>query len=220
MRRVIGAAFVSLDGVMQAPGGPEEDRSGDFPYGGWLAPIGDEGLNSQIETLFGQPFDLLLGRRTYEIFAAYWPFIPDDDPISAAFRDVRKYVLTRDGVDLTWQGSERLEGLDDLARLKESEGPNLVIQGSASLYPQLIQRGLIDRLVLMTAPIVLGRGRRLFGEGTPARGWRLVEHRVTANGFAMGTYEPAGSVETGSFGADNPSPAELERRERVAQGTW
>jgi dihydrofolate reductase len=220
MRKIIGAAFVSLDGVMQAPGGPEEDRSGGFPSGGWLAPIGDDGLNNQIETLFGRPFDLLLGRRTYEIFAAYWPFIPDDDPIGAAFRNIRKYVLTRNGVDLSWQGSERLETLDDLARVKEGEGPDLVIQGSASLYPQLIERGLIDRLVLMTAPIVLGSGKRLFGDGTPALAWRLIEHRVTANGFAMGTYEPAGAVETGAFGADDPSPAELERRERVARNAW
>lgn len=220
MRKLIGAAFVSLDGVMQAPGGPEEDRSGGFAYGGWLAPIGDEGLNNQIETVFGQPFDLLLGRRTYEIFAAYWPFIPDENPISASFRNIRKYVLTRAGVELSWQGSERLEGLDDLARLKEGEGPNLVIQGSASLYPQLIERGLIDRLVVMTAPILLGDGKRLFGEGTPARAWRLIEHRATANGFSMGTYEPAGAVQTGSFGADDPSPAELVRREKIERGAW
>lgn len=214
MRKLIGAAFVSLDGVMQAPGAPEEDRRGGFLYGGWLAPIGDEGLNNQVNSVFGQPFDLLLGRRTYEIFAAYWPFIPDDNPISASFRDVRKYVLSRGGVDLSWQGSELLASVDDVARVKAGEGPNLVIQGSATLYPQLIERGLIDRLIVMTAPILLGQGRRLFGEGTSAAAWRLVEHRVTANGIAMGTYEPNGEVLTGSFGTDDPSPAELARRER------
>lgn len=220
MRRIIGGAFVSLDGVMQAPGAPEEDRSGGFAYGGWLAPIGDEGLTNQIETLFGRPFDLLLGRRTWEIFAAYWPFIPDDNPISAAFRNVRKYVLTRSDIALSWQGSERLESLDDLTRVKQGEGPNLVIQGSASLYPQLIERGLIDRLVVMTAPILLGRGKRLFGEGTPAAAWRLIEHRATANGFSMGTYEPAGAVRTGAFGEEDPSPAERVRRARVERGDW
>ena len=218
MRRLIGGAFVSLDGVMQAPGGPEEDPTGGFSHGGWLAPIFDEGLGNQVDTLFGQPFDLLLGRRTYEIFAAHWPFAPADDPIAAAFGKARKYVLSRGGVDLTWQGSERLASLDDLAKVKEGEGPNLVIQGSASLYPQLIASGLLDRLVLMTAPVLLGTGKRLFGEGTPAGKWRLLEHRVTVNGFAMGTYEPAGPLEAGSFAAADPSPRELARREKLKAG--
>lgn len=215
MRKLIGGAFVSLDGVMQAPGGPEEDPTGGFPHGGWLAPVFDEGLGNQVDTLFGQPFDLLLGRRTYEIFAAYWPFAPADDPIAAAFGKARKYVLSRGGVALTWQGSERLASLDDLAKVKEAVGPNLVIQGSASLYPQLIARGLLDRLVLMTAPVLLGTGKRLFGEGTTAGTWRLLEHRVTVNGFAMGTYEPSGPLEAGSFAADDPSSLELARREKL-----
>lgn len=213
MRSIIGAAFVSLDGVMQAPGGPDEDQSGGFAYGGWLGPIGDAGLNAQIETLFAQPFDLLLGRRTYEIFAAYWPFV-SDDKIAATFRDIGKYVLSRAGVDLSWQGSHRLETLDDLKRLKASDGPDLVIQGSASLYPQLLEHGLIDRLILMTAPLLIGTGKRLFGEGGIAGTWRLVEHRITANGFAMGTYEPAGPLKTALIGEDNPSPQELARREK------
>jgi dihydrofolate reductase len=215
MRKLIGGAFVSLDGVMQAPGGPEEDPTGGFPHGGWLAPIFDEGLGNQVDTLFGQPFDLLLGRRTYEIFAAHWPFVPEDDAIGVTFANIRKYVLSRGGVDLSWQGSVRLESLDELARLKQGDGPNLVIQGSSTLYPQLLEHGLIDRLVVMTAPVLLGTGKRLFGEGTPARAWRLIEHRVTANGMAMGTYERAGPVESGSFAMDDPSPAELARREKL-----
>lgn len=218
MRKLIAAAFVSLDGVMQAPGAPHEDPTGGFPYGGWLAPLFDEGLGNQVGSIFGQPFDLLLGRRTYEIFAAYWPFVPAEDPIGATFREVRKYVLSRGGVDLTWQGSEPLAGLDELARIKAGEGPNLVIQGSASLYPQLLERGLIDRLVVMTAPVLLGTGKRLFGEGTPAGKWRLLEHRTTVNGFTMGTYEPAGALETGAFGEDNPSSLELARREKLKSG--
>jgi dihydrofolate reductase len=214
MRRIIGGAFVSLDGVMQAPGGPEEDPTGGFAHGGWLTQIFDEGLGNQVDTLFGQPFDLLLGRKTYEIFAAHWPFVPEDDEIGAIFRGNRKYVLSRGGVDLSWQGSELLASLDDLARIKDGEGPNLVIQGSSTLYPQLLERGLIDRLVVMTAPVVLGQGKRLFGEGTPAGAWRLLEHRVTVNGMAMGTYEPAGAIETGSFAMDTPSPQELARRKK------
>lgn len=217
MRKLIGGAFVSLDGVMQAPGGPEEDPSGGFPHGGWLATGFDEGLGNQIGTLFGEPFDLLLGRRTYEIFAAYWPFIPDDNPISASFRNVRKYVLTRSPIDLSWQGSERLASLDDLVEVKAQDGPNLVIQGSSTLYPQLLARGMIDRLIVMTAPVLLGSGKRLFGEGTPAGAWRMIEHRVTANGVSMGTFESAGDIQTGSFAMEDPSPAELERRERIAR---
>lgn len=219
MRKLIGAAFVSLDGVMQAPGGPNEDPTGGFAYGGWLAPVGDEGLDNQIGTVFGQPFDLLLGRRTYEIFAAYWPYMPDDEPIAATFKGVRKYVLSRGGVELSWEGSQALASIDDVARIKEGDGPNLVIQGSSTLYPQLIERGLIDRLVVMTAPLLLGTGKRLFGEGTPAAAWRLVEHRVTRNGLSMGSYEPAGKVETGTFETQEPSQAELARRARwQAQG--
>lgn len=215
MRKIIGGAFVSLDGVMQAPGGPEEDPTGGFAHGGWLTQIFDEGLGNQVDTLFGQPFDLLLGRRTYEIFAAHWPFVPEDDQIGAIFRDNRKYVLSRsDDLDLRWKGSERLESVDDVARIKDGEGPNLVIQGSSTLYPQLLERGLIDRLVVMTAPMLLGAGKRLFGAGTPAGRWRLIEHRVTVNGMAMGTYEPAGAIETGSFAMETPTPEELARREK------
>jgi dihydrofolate reductase len=215
MRKIIGGAFVSLDGVMQAPGGPEEDPTGGFAYGGWLTQIFDEGLGNQVGTLFGQPFDLLLGRKTYDIFAAHWPFVPEGDEIGAIFRGNRKYVLSRGGVEMSWQGSERLESIDDLARIKDGEGPNLVIQGSSTLYPQLLERGLIDRLVVMTAPVLLGRGKRLFGDGTPAGAWTLLEHRVTVNGVAMGTYEPAGAIATGSFAMDTPSPQELARREKL-----
>jgi dihydrofolate reductase len=217
MRKIIGGAFVSLDGVMQAPGGPEEDPSGGFGHGGWLTQIFDEGMGNQVDTLFGQPFDLLLGRRTYDIFAAHWPFVPADDPIGDTFRKIRKYVLSESDIDLSWEGSVRLGDVDALARLTEEDGPNLVIQGSSTLYPQLLERGLIDRLVVMTAPVLLGKGKRLFGEGTPAERWKLIEHRVTANGVAMGTYEPAGALETGSFAMPEPSPAELARREKIAR---
>ena len=219
-RRIIGGAFLSLDGVMQAPGGPEEDPTGGFPYGGWLATMFDEGLGNQVDSLFRQPFDLLLGRRTYDIFAAHWPAMADDGDIGSKFAEARKYVLTRSDAPLSWAGSHRLDGIDAVAALKAEDGPDLVIQGSSTLYPQLLEAGLIDRLVTMTAPVVLGQGKRLFGEGTPARMLKLIEHGLTAGGTAMATYEPSGEIETGSFAAPDPSPEEKARRERIAAGTW
>lgn len=220
-RRITGAAFLSLDGVMQAPGGLEEDPRGGFAQGGWLTTMFDEALGNQVDTLFGRPFDLLLGRRTYDIFAAYWPFIdPEADAIAAAFSRCSKYVLTDSQAALEWQGSHRLPDIDALAALKVQDGPELVIQGSSTLYPQLLAHGLIDRLVLMVAPLVLGNGKRLFSEGTPPGTFRLIEHRLSAGGIAMATYEPAGAVKTGSFGADEPSEQELARRDRIRSGQW
>jgi dihydrofolate reductase len=219
-RKIIGGAFISLDGVIQAPGGPEEDPSNGFEYGGWLSPLFDEALGNQVDSLFSQPFDLLLGRRTYEIFAAHWPFIPSDDPISASFAEASKYVLTRSDMPLEWQGSHRVANLDALAAVKAEDGRNLVIQGSSTLYSQLLERGLLDRLVLMTAPVVLGRGKRLFGEDSPAGTFKLIEQRVSPGGIVMSTYEPAGPVEAGSFATPDPSEAELARRAKIAAGTW
>jgi dihydrofolate reductase len=214
-RRIIGGFFQSIDGVMQAPGGPEEDPSGGFAHGGWLFPMADEGLGNQIDTLFSGPYDLLLGRRTYEIFASHWPHQPADDPLAETFNRIAKYVLCTPDLPLPWNNSHRLDGIDAMAALKREDGPNLVIQGSSTLYPQLMQQGLIDRIVTMTAPVVLGRGKRMFGEGTAPASFKLIEHRVTSNGIAMATYEPAGEVRTGSFATVEPSAAELERRERL-----
>lgn len=219
-RRIIGGVFQSVDGIMQAPGGPEEDPSGGFGFGGWLTTLFDEALGNQIDTLFSGAFDLLLGRRTYEIFAAHWPHMPADDPLAATFNRISKYVLSGSGLKLEWQGSERLADLDALAALKQQDGPNLVIQGSSTLYPQLLERGLLDRVVTMTAPVVLGTGKRVFGEGTPGRTFKLIEHRLSSTGIAMATYEPAGAVQTGSFAMQEPSAEEVQRRERVAQGAW
>lgn len=216
-RRIIGAAFLSLDGVMQAPGQPSEDATGGFPHGGWLAPIDDAAIGNQVAALFSQPFDLLLGRRTYEIFAAYWPYMPADDWIGSRFAVARKYVLTGSDVPLDWANSERLDGIDAVARVKAQDGPDLVIQGSSTLYPQLLARGLVDRLVLMTAPVILGTGKRLFGTGTPPGRWKVVEHRIGAGGAAIAVLEPAGEVATGTFADVTPSPAELARRERWAK---
>ncbi len=219
MRKLTGAVFQSLDGVMQAPGGPEEDRSGGFALGGWLAGFYDEEFGEELDRLFSGPFDLLLGRRTYDIFAAYWPY-NQDNPVGAKFQQAGKYVLTHSDQPLQWDNSHRVESIDALARLKQADGPGLVIQGSSTLYPQLLEAGLIDRLVLMTFPVVLGQGKRLFGEGTVPGTMRMVDHRVTAIGTVIATYEPAGEVTTGTFATKEPSQAELERREKVEEGAW
>lgn len=222
MRKVIGAAFVSLDGVMQAPGGPEEDQSGGFKFGGWMAPISDEEVGAHIGQLFEGDFDLLLGRRTYDIFAAYWPFFGDEGEdafIARSFNKAAKYVVTGGEQPLDWANSHRLADLGALARLKATDGPDLVIQGSSTLYPQLLAAGLIDRMTLMIFPVVLGRGKRLL-DGETSRSLKLVEHKVTPGGVVIAAYEPAGPVATGSFGELEPGPAELARRQKIADGVW
>lgn len=221
MRRIIGAVFVSLDGVMQAPGGPDEDPTGGFRLGGWLAQFFDQAVGDRIDKLFTPPFDLLLGRRTYDIFAAYWPYnASEPDGIGQLFDRASKYVMTASGRSLDWENSHRVESLGALAELKRGEGPDLIIQGSGTLYPQLLSAGLIDRLILMTFPVVLGSGKRLFGDGTTPAAMRLVEHSITPGGAVIATYEPGGPVEPGSFATEAPSPAELERRRRIEDGSW
>ncbi len=216
MRKLTGAAFLSLDGVMQAPGAPEEDRSGGFEFGGWLAGLYDEEFGEELDRLFGRPFDLLLGRQTYDIFAAYWPY-NQDNPVGAKFQAAGKYVLTHSNQPLEWDNSHRVESIDALARLKQGDGPDLVVQGSGTLYPQLLEAGLIDELILMTFPLVLGQGKRLFGDGTPPGTMRMIRHRVTAVGTVIATYGPAGEVKTGTFETKEPSEAELERRKKWAK---
>jgi dihydrofolate reductase len=216
-RRIIGGYFQSVDGVVQAPGGPDEDPTGGFRFGGWLAPLFDEGLGNQINTLFAEPYDLLLGRRTYEIFAAHWPHQPAGDPLAATFNRISKFVLSRSGLTTGWQGTHRLDGLDALADLKSKDGPSLVIQGSSTLYPQLLAHGLLDRMVTMTAPVILGRGKRAFIDSDASRTLTMVEQRTTARGIVMTTWDVAGPVETGSFQTQDPSAAELARRERWAR---
>jgi dihydrofolate reductase len=221
MRKIIGAVFVSLDGVMQAPGGPDEDRTGDFKLGGWLPKVGDDAVGERVDKLFTPPFDLLLGRRTYDIFAAYWPYATGEGKsLGERFDRAAKYVVTGGDQRLDWQNSHRLESIDAIAALKRGEGPDLIIQGSGTLYPQLLGAGLLDRLTLMTFPLILGSGKRLFGDGTPPGAMRMVEHQITPGGNIIATYQPDGAVETGSFQAEEPSAAELDRREKVEAGTW
>lgn len=221
MRRIVGAAFVTLDGVMQGPGGPSEDPTGGFRFSGWLPPVGDDAIEDKIGELFGQPFDLLLGRRTYDIFAAYWPYAGDEmagirDPFNAC----TKYVVTHGSQPLAWENSERIDAIDALRAIKQGDGPDLVIQGSSTLYPQLLEAGLLDEVTLMISPVVLGQGKRLFGEGTPSRTLKMTDHRVSAGGTVIVTYEPAGPVETGSYAVGEPSVQEQARQEAMAEGSW
>src|SRR5687767_10372928 len=211
MRKIIGAVFLSLDGVMQAPGGPDEEPTGGFALGGWLFDYFDEEVGERIDALFAEPFDLLLGRRTYDIFAGYWPYAEgDEDSIGRKFDRAAKYVVTGGDQALDWDNSHRLDGIDEIAELKRGDGPKLIIQGSSTLYPQLLGAGLIDRLDLMTFPVVIGSCKRLFGDGTMPGKMRMVEHQVTPGGAVIATYRPDGPVQPGSFATEEPSAAELE----------
>ncbi len=223
MRKISGAAFVTLDGVMQAPGGPNEDTQGEFDQGGWLFKIWDEGIEESLGTLFSGDYDLLLGRRTYDIFAAYWPYAEGDNaPMGEAFDRADKYVLTRGSQSLDWQNSHRLSGVDDVATLKQGEGDRIVIQGSSTIYPALLAAGLIDELVLMIFPVTLGRGKRLLGEGTPVDKLTMTNHRVTAKGTVIATYKPGRMLPPYPPEAPIPiiSEREIARQKRMKEGNW
>jgi dihydrofolate reductase len=217
MRRLTGAVFLSLDGVMQAPGGPEEDPSSGFRFGGWTQPFWGADMGP-FENLITSEYDLLLGKRTYDIFAAYWPY-NQDDPIGTKFQSINKYVLTHSDAPLEWDNSHRLSGdtAAAVAELKQSDDRDLLIQGSSTLYVPLLAAGLIDRLVLMTFPVLLGEGKRIFDGSEKPGALKLVDHFVAKTGVITTTYEPAGEVPTGTFETKPPSEAELKRREQWAK---
>jgi dihydrofolate reductase len=220
MRKLTGAVFLSLDGIMQAPGGPEEDPTGGFAFGGWTAPFWSEDMGP-FEKIIDGDYDLLLGRRTYDIFAAYWPH-NQDMPIGARFQRINKYVLTHSDEPLEWENSSKLSGdtAGAVAELKRTQGRDLLIQGSSTLYPPLVSAGLIDRLVLMTFPVVLGRGKRIFDGTQQPGGLKLAESFTSSSGVVTTVYEPAGEVKTGTFATKAPSEDELELREQIAEGKW
>ncbi|MCW1403662.1 dihydrofolate reductase family protein [Novosphingobium sp. MW5] len=184
--------------------------------------MNDEEVFETVGSWFAGSYDLLLGRRTYDIFAAYWPFVEGEEkPMGEAFDAAGKHVLMRSSQPLDWANSHRLSGVEDVAKLKASEGPDLVIQGSSTIYPALLAAGLIDRLSLIIYPIVLGKGKRLFGEGTAPGLLKLVDSRVTSKGTIIATYEPGGTIPaTGDFPQPSTSAAEAERQRRMAEGTW
>ena len=199
MRKIIIQEFITLDGVMQAPGGPEEDTAGGFPYGGWTAPYFHDADAEAGELMqqWMQPADLLLGRKTFDIFAAYWPNHVDMWP---SINDVTKYVVSTTSESSEWQNSVFLKSVEEIKALKDTEGSAIQVIGSGKLVQTLLQHDLVDELRLMTFPITLGTGKRLFGEGTIAAAFRMTHSLITANGVIYASYERAGDVETGTVG--------------------
>lgn len=220
MRRLIVLSFITLDGVMQAPGGPEEDPTGGFKYGGWTVGYWDEILGSVMDEQMAEPFDLLLGRKTYEIFAAYWPYAKSDDPIAGKLNRAKKYVASKTLQKLDWSNSSLIKGgiVPEIKRLKQQDGPELQVHGSGNLIQTLLKDDLIDEFRLKIFPVTLGTGKRLFGNGTIPAGLKLVDSKTTTTGVIVATYERAGEVKTGSFAREDPTVAELARRKRLAEG--
>ena len=200
MRTLIVSTFLTLDGVMQAPGGPGEDDSGGFAHGGWSVNYWDERMGQVMGEAMGVPFDLVLGRRTYDIFAAHWPHASDDDG-AKPLNDAVKYVASRSRPTLEWSNSVLIEGdaAEGVAELKRGDGPELQVHGSSDLIQTLVRHGLVDQYRLWVFPLVLGSGKRLFGEGAIPAGLKLVDSTISSTGVVIGTYEPAGEIVTGSF---------------------
>src|SRR5437764_4630680 len=219
MRKIIVGAQVSMDGVMQSPGGPTEDPTKGFKFGGWSMAYFDEAGGEEIMSLFKDKFDLLLGRKTYEIFAAYWPYYEEDAPhggIAKLFKDIKKYAVSRSGeVDTSWARSVLLRDIADVKRLKQEDGPNLVTQGSTELVHALLANDLVDAMSIFTVPVVLGGGKKLFADGSAPHAFKLTGSRVTPNGLIVGHYERAGAVKTDDTALGSPSEREIARRERM-----
>ena len=221
MRKLIVLSFITLDGVMQAPGGPEEDPTGGFRYGGWVAGYFDDFLGKVMGKQMSKPFDLLLGRKTYEIFAAHWPYVQtNEDPIAAGINNAKKYVASKTLKKLDWRNSELIK--EDVAKevkkLKEQDGPEIQVHGSGNLIQTLLKHDLVDEIWLKIFPITLGRGKRLFGEGTIPVGFKLLESEISPSGVIVASYVRAGEVKTGSFALEPPTEAELARRKRLKEG--
>jgi len=219
MRRVVAATFLSLDGVMQAPGAPEEDPTSGFALGGWTANYWDEMMGGVMAESFASGFDLLLGRKTYDIFAAHWPHAEDDPQIAELFNACTKYVATRSDRSFGWRNTVALRGdvAAEVARLKAADGPDLLIQGSSQLIQTLLAHGLIDIYQLWVFPVVLGSGKRMFGSGAAPAALTLVDSKVSTTGVVISTYVPAGELVTGSFALEPPNEAELQRRRNLAK---
>ncbi len=200
MRKLIVSTFLTLDGVMQAPGGPGEDDSGGFTLGGWSVNYWDERMREVMTEAMSVPFDLLLGRKTYDIFVTYWPDAPEEAG-SKPLNDATKFVTSRGRPTLDWKESVLIEGdaADGVAALKRTDGPELQVHGSANLIQTLMAHDLVDEYRLWVFPVVLGSGKRLFAEGAFPAGLRLVDSTVSTTGVVIGTYEPAGELVTGSF---------------------
>ena len=219
MRKIIVGAQVSMDGVMQAPGGPTEDPTKGFKFGGWVMPYFHQEFGEELDRVFKEKFDLLLGRKTYEIFAAYWPYQDEDAPhggIAKLFKDIKKYVVSRSGdVDTSWQDTVLLRDIADVKRLREEDGPNLVTQGSTVLVHALLANDLVDAISIFALPVVLGSGKKLFADGSAPRSYKLTRSRISSTGIMIAHYERAGEIKVGDTAMDLPSEAERARQERM-----
>jgi len=221
MRKLIVLSFITLDGVMQAPGGPEEDPTGGFKYGGWVAGYFHDFLGNVMVKQMSRPFDLLLGRRTYEIFAAHWPYVKtNEDTIATGINNAKKYVASKTLKMLDWSNSELLKGdvAKEVKKLKDQDGPEIQVHGSGNLIQTLLEHDLVDELWLKIFPITLGTGKRLFAEGTIPVGFKLLESEISPNGVIVASYVRAGEIRTASFAIEPPSEAELARRKRLKKG--
>jgi dihydrofolate reductase len=198
MRKIKIIEHITLDGVIQAPGAPNED--GDYPYGGWAAPHGDPEGGEAIVAAQGETFDLLLGRRTYDIFSGFWPKAPKS-PMSDRLNAATKYVATHRPDSLAWGPAEAL-GSDIVAgirRVKAKSGPDMIVWGSSTLTPVLLEHGLADEVMLLVFPVLLGTGKRIFADGTPPRELALVSTKAVSSGVIISTYKPSGPLRTGSY---------------------
>lgn len=200
MRKLIVLTFVSLDGIMQAPGGPTEDTSGNFKYGGWTVPYFDEVAANEMAKQMTPPFDLLLGRKTYDIFAGYWPQ-QKGHPITAIFNKATKYVVSDKSVALDWEKSVLINGdiASKIKELKDTDGPMLQVHGSSELIQTLLKNDLVDELWLKIFPVTLGDGKRLFGDGTVPAAFELIESKTSPSGVIIASYKRSGDVKVGSF---------------------
>ena len=218
MRKIIVGAQVSIDGIMQAPGGPWEDPTRGFQFGGWAMPYFDDAFGEEIDRVLTS-CDLLLGRKTYEIFAAYWPYYDESAPagnIATLFNKINKYVVSRSGdVDTSWQRSVLLRDIAEVKRLREQDGPNLVTQGSTVLVHALLANDLVDAISVFTVPVVLGAGKKLFADGSVPHSYKLTSSRVSSSGVMIAHYERAGEIEIGDTAFETPNDAERARQERM-----
>ncbi len=217
MRKLITTTFISLDGIMQAPGGPEEDPSSNFKQGGWSVNYWDDMMGQVMGEFSAKPFDLLLGRKTYEIFAAHWPY-SKEEPMATKLNTAKKYVVSRTLTKVEWNNSSLIKGnvVKEIQKLKQQNGLDIQVHGSGNLIQTLLKNKLVDELHVWIFPVTIGHGKRLFGEGTLPANLKLREWKVSTTGVIMAIYEPAGDLKTGSFALEQSSEAELKRRERLA----
>ncbi len=215
MRQLAVSTFLTLDGVMQAPGGPEEDPSGGFEHGGWSVNYWDDLMGQVMGQYFSKPFDLLLGRKTYEIFAAHWPYVTDD-PNADTLNKAKKYVASSTLEKVEWTNSSLIKGDlgQQVAKLKAQEGPEIQVSGSGNLIQTLLKHNLIDEYRLWTFPVLVGPGKRLFADGTVPAGLKVVDTKTSTTGVVMSVYRPAGEIPHGSFALEQPTEAEAQRRQR------